>query len=50
MAEEVVSKGHGVGGMLREVERASRSDRTSHNKDSGFCSELGGPSGFQTEK
>lgn len=46
MAEEVVSKGNGVGGEVKEVEQTSRSDRAFHNKDSGFCSELGGPSGF----
>lgn len=46
VAEEVVSKGNGVGGEVKEVEQTSRSDRAFHNKDSGFCSELGGPSGF----
>lgn len=36
-----MSKADGVGGKVREVQQASRSDRPSPHKDFGFCSEIG---------
>lgn len=51
MAGEAASKGDGVGGEVREVKQASRSERCScHKKDFSFCFEIGGTGGFCSEK
>ena len=51
VAGEAASKGDGVGGEVREVKQASRSERCScHKKVFSFCFEIGGTGGFCSEK